>query len=193
MSGGCSKRGVAGRADCRVRGMRTTCRERPRTAGRGRPWQPCGRDASASRHLRLGTRPWFGCMRCAQGRPGRCCVWSARPSRPSGAAPVYASPTTHHTQKHIIPQPHRHHRGIALGSGIFHRKTKGCRSESSMRQESLIRSSQVSLANNCFDPVFLTDVMCWSHRALAQLNLVLQSFVSKLHRRNMHLPAMPDK
>ena len=88
MSGGCSKRGVAGRAGCRVRGMRTTCKERPRTAGRGRPWQPCGRDASASRHLRLGTRPWFGCMRCAQGRPGRCCVWSARPSRPSGAAPV---------------------------------------------------------------------------------------------------------
>ena len=88
MSGGFSKRGVAGRAGCRVRGMRTTCRERPRTAGRGRPWQPCGRDASASRHLRLGTRPWFGCMRCAQGRPGRCCVWSARPSRPSGAAPV---------------------------------------------------------------------------------------------------------
>ena len=88
MSGGCSKRGVAGRADCRVRGMRTTCRERPRTAGRGRPWQPCGRDASASRHLRLGTRPWFGCMRGTQGRPGRCCVWSARPSRPSGAAPV---------------------------------------------------------------------------------------------------------
>ena len=50
--------------------------------------KPCGRDASASRHLRLGTRPWLGCMRGAQGRPGRCCVWSARPSRPSGAAPV---------------------------------------------------------------------------------------------------------
>ena len=63
-------------------------RHRGVTAGRGRPWQPCGRDVSASRHLRLGTRPWFGCMRCAQGRPGRCCVWSARPSRPSGAAPV---------------------------------------------------------------------------------------------------------
>jgi len=27
-------------------------------------------------------------MRGTQGRPGRCCVWSARPSRPSGAAPV---------------------------------------------------------------------------------------------------------
>jgi hypothetical protein len=88
MSGGLSKRGVAGRAGCRVRGMRTTCKERPQTAGRGRPWQPCGRDVSASRHLRLGTWPWFGCMRGAQGQPGRCCVWSARPSRPSGAAPV---------------------------------------------------------------------------------------------------------
>jgi hypothetical protein len=88
MSGGFSKRSVAGRAGCRVRGMRTTCKERPQTAGRGRPWQPCGRDVSASRHLRLGTWPWFGCMRGAQGQPGRCCVWSARPSRPSGAAPV---------------------------------------------------------------------------------------------------------
>ena len=46
----------------------TTCRERPRTAG-GRPWQPCGRCGSASRHLRLGTRPWFRCIWGAQGRP----------------------------------------------------------------------------------------------------------------------------
>ena len=68
--------------------MRTPCRERPRTAGRGGPWQPFGRGVSASRHLKLGTWPWLGCIRGSKGRPRRCCVWSARPSRPSGAAPV---------------------------------------------------------------------------------------------------------